>query len=105
MAAGRAVEESRHSREAPRLDRSYRCRGPTWQTLLSRIVTSTGNAFASVVETATAVSKATASMISYDPDNHPDNHYLLSYQSLREDYRRYRLLSDEEFTAELLNII
>jgi hypothetical protein len=44
-------------------------------------------------------------MISYDPDNHPDNHYLLSYQSLREDYRRYRLLSDEEFTAELLNII
>jgi len=43
-------------------------------------------------------------MISYDPDNHPNNHYLLSYSALREDYRRYTLMSDEEFTDELLNI-
>jgi hypothetical protein len=44
-------------------------------------------------------------MISYDPDNHPDNHYLLSYSSLREDYRRYALMSDDEFTVNLLKIL
>jgi len=44
-------------------------------------------------------------MISYDPDNHPDGHYLLSYQSLREDYRRYSAMSDEEFSANLLPIL
>ena len=44
-------------------------------------------------------------MISYSPDNHPDTHYLLSYQSLREDYRRYSQMSDEEFSANLLNIL
>src|ERR1041385_1697748 len=44
-------------------------------------------------------------VISYDPDNHPDNHYLLSYSSLRDDYLRYTMMSDEEFAADLLNIL
>jgi hypothetical protein len=44
-------------------------------------------------------------MISYDPDSHPNGHYLLSYSSLREDYRRYTAMSDEEFTANLLPIL
>jgi hypothetical protein len=44
-------------------------------------------------------------MISYDPDNHPDNHYLLSYSSLREDYLRYTLMSDDDFLANLLPIL
>jgi len=44
-------------------------------------------------------------MISYDPDNHPDGHYLLSYQSLREDYGRFSTMSDEEFSANLLNVL
>lgn len=44
-------------------------------------------------------------MISYDPDSHPDGHYLLSYSSLREDYLRYTMMSDDEFIADLLNIL
>lgn len=44
-------------------------------------------------------------MISYDPDEHPDGHYLLSYASPREDYLRYTLMSDEEFIANLLPIL
>jgi hypothetical protein len=44
-------------------------------------------------------------VISYDPDEHPEGHYLLSYSSLREDYLRYTMMSDEDFTADLLNIL
>lgn len=47
-------------------------------------------------------------LISYDPDPssaNRDRHYVLSYSSLREDYLRYTMMSNEEFSAELLNIL
>lgn len=44
-------------------------------------------------------------MISYDPNEHPEGHYLLSYSSLREDYLRYTMMSDEDFAADLLNVL
>lgn len=44
-------------------------------------------------------------MISYDPDEHPVGHYLLSYSSLREDYLRYTMMADDEFEGDLLNIL
>lgn len=35
----------------------------------------------------------------------PVGRYMLSYESLREDYRRYTMMSDEEFLADLVNIL
>lgn len=31
--------------------------------------------------------------------------YILSYSSLREDYLRYTMMSDDEFTENLLNVL
>jgi hypothetical protein len=35
----------------------------------------------------------------------PVGRYILSYESLREDYRRYTMMSDEDFLNDLVNIL
>lgn len=45
-------------------------------------------------------------MITYLPDDpHPGGKFIVSYSSLREDYLRYTLMSDEDFLANLLDIL
>ena len=45
-------------------------------------------------------------MLTYLPDDpEPSGKYGFSYSQLREDYRRFSLMSDDEFLADLLNIL
>lgn len=45
-------------------------------------------------------------MITYLPnDPLPSGKYSLSYQSLRDDYVRYSLMSDEEFLGNIVNVL
>lgn len=45
-------------------------------------------------------------MITYLPDDpHPGGKYGFSYQAQRGDYLRYVMMSDEEFMANLLDIL
>lgn len=45
-------------------------------------------------------------MITYSLDVPPkDGHYVISYSSLREDYRRYRAMSDDEFKRNLVPLL
>ena len=44
-------------------------------------------------------------MISYRPNVHEAGQYSLCYQSLRDDYQRYAMMSDEAFIADLLGAL
>lgn len=46
-------------------------------------------------------------MIYYTPDhrNHPEPTFLLSYDQLRDDYRRFVEMSDDEFLTNLLDAL
>lgn len=44
-------------------------------------------------------------MITYSPDDSGDGKYVISYQSLREDYRRYKAMSDDEFKRSLVQAL
>ena len=44
-------------------------------------------------------------MITYDPENGTNSNYVISYQSLREDYTRYIQMSDGDFRTELVKAL
>jgi len=44
-------------------------------------------------------------VISYQPEGRGDGLYVVSYQSLKEDYNRYVAMSDAEFRANLIKIL
>lgn len=44
-------------------------------------------------------------MISYRPNVHEVGEYSLCYSSLRENYLRYTMMSDEEFVADILSVL
>ena len=45
-------------------------------------------------------------MLMYLPDDpHPSRKFTFSYQWLREDYRRYALMSDDEFLANIVDVL
>ena len=45
-------------------------------------------------------------MINYIPDTPaPEGSYVISYSSLREDYRRYAQMDDSEFRRNLLQVL
>lgn len=45
-------------------------------------------------------------VITYSPnDSNADGKYVISYQSLREDYRRYKAMPDDEFRQCLVQVL
>lgn len=45
-------------------------------------------------------------MLTHLPDDpEPSGKYVFSYQQLREDYRRFALMSDEEFLASIVDVL
>jgi hypothetical protein len=44
-------------------------------------------------------------VISYRPNVHEPGQYSLCYSLLRDDYRRFTMMSDDEFVADALNIL
>ena len=44
-------------------------------------------------------------LISYRPNVHEEGQYSFCYSSLRLDYQRYAMMSDEEFVADVLNAL
>jgi hypothetical protein len=45
-------------------------------------------------------------MLTYLPDDpHAGGKYAFCYQSLREDYRMYAMMSDEDFLAKIVDVL